>query len=247
MTVQKGMNHFVQQMIAPSEAVKNAIIENEKVSGDKVKIIYNGIDTEYFKPALEKTFWRKKIGLQDSHFVIIIVANLYKIKGVEYFVQAASLIAQEIPESKFIIVGGGPEKDNLTKLSTKLGILGKIIFIGNISNIKDYLAASDVYVCSSLSEGFSNSILEAMAMGLPVVASDVGGNREAVADSESGFLVSAQDYQGIASKVTELYRDQKMRNQMGDKGRRIAEEQFNLKRMIKEHEKLYLDLIDQMV
>jgi glycosyltransferase involved in cell wall biosynthesis len=234
-------------MIAPSKAVKKVIMEKEDVSEAKVKIIYNGIDTEYFKPSKTKSLLRSQIGLQDSNFVITIVANLYKIKGVEYFIRAASLVAQEVPESKFIIVGDGAEKDGLAELAANLGISEKIIFTGNIYNTKDYLATSDVYVCSSLSEGFSNSILEAMAMGLPVVATDVGGNKEAVVDNESGFLVPAQDYQGIASKIIELYQNHDERYQMGDKGRAIAEERFNLKRMIKEHEKLYLDLIEQFV
>jgi len=245
--LQKGVNHLVHQMIAPSKAVKKVIVENENVSEDKVKLIYNGIDIEFFAPNEDKSARRSEMGLEDANFVIITVANLYKIKGVEYFIRAASLIAQEVPEARFIIVGDGAEKDPLTELAANLGVLRKITFIGNIDNTKEYLAASDVYVCSSLSEGFSNSILEAMAMGLPAVATDVGGNREAIVDNESGFLVPAQDCPGIASKVIGLYRDQEMRNQMGDEGRRIAEERFDLKRMIKEHEKIYLDLIDQMV
>lgn len=242
-TVQKGINHFVQRMIASSKAVKKVIIEKENVSEDKVKVIYNGIDTEYYKPERRKSSWRSRIGLQDSQFVVTIVANLYKIKGVEYFVRAASLIAQQIPESRFIVIGDGTEKDYLMKLAITLGISEKIIFVGNIGNIKDYLTASDVYVCSSLSEGFSNSILEAMAMGLPVVATDVGGNREAIVDNESGFLVPSLDYRGIASKVIELYRNHDLKNEMGAKGRIIVEERFTFERMMREHEELYLDLI----
>jgi len=243
LTLQRGINRLVQGMIAPSKAVKKVIVEKEDVSEPKVKIIYNGIDTEYFKAKREKSSWRNQIGLHDSHFVITIVANLYKIKGVEYFIRAASLIAQEVPESKFIIVGQGAEKESLTKLATKLGISERIIFTGSIYNTKNYLAISDVYVSSSLSEGFSNSILEAMAMGLPVVATDVGGNREAVVDKESGFLVPSLDYGGIALKVIELYRNHDLKNEMGDKGRTIVEERFDLRGMIKEHEELYLELI----
>ena len=246
-TIQKGINYLVQYMIAPSKAVKKVVIEKENVSEDKVRVIYNGVDTEYFKPEKKKFSWRSEERLQNSNFIITIIANLHKIKGVEYFIRAASLIAQKIPESRFIIIGNGSEKDFLKKLAVQFGIFEKIIFTGIIDNIKDYLAVSDAYICSSLSEGFSNSILEAMAMGLPVVATDVGGNQEAVADGESGFIVPTQDYQEIASKVIELYRNHDLRNEMGAKGRIIVEERFTLERMLREHEKLYLDLIDQMV
>lgn len=245
--VQKGINHLVQRMIVPSKAVKQVVLEKEGVSEAKVEVIYNGIDIEYFKPDGRKSSYRNQIGFQDSHFIITIISNLHKIKGVEYFIRAASLISQEIPESRFIIIGGGKEKDFLKRLAVQLGVFENIIFPGNIGNIKDYLAGSDVYVCSSLSEGFSNSILEAMAMGLPVVATDVGGNQEAVMDKGSGFLVPPQNYQSIANRVVGLYRNRGLMSQMGAKGRTIVEERFNLGRMIKEHEELYMELIHECI
>ena len=241
--VQKRMNRLVHKMIAPSHAVKKATMEQEEVPESRIKVIYNGIDAEYFKPDNDRGVWRKRIGLQESHLVITIMANCYKIKGIDYFIKAASLIAREIPNSKFIIVGDGKEKDNLMKLAIDLGILQKIIFTGNISNVKDYLAASDIYISSSLTEGFSNSILEAMAMRLPVIATDVGGNREAVLDGESGFLVPSQDSHGIASKVIFLYRNPEKRIRFGNKSRAVVEKRFTIEKMVREHEVLYASLL----
>jgi glycosyltransferase involved in cell wall biosynthesis len=243
--VQKRMNHLVHKMIAPSHAVKKATMDQENVPATKIKVIYNGIDAEYFKPGNEKWVCRKQIEIQKSHFVVTIVANYHKIKGIDYFIKAASLIAREIPNSKFVIIGDGKEKDNLMRLAIDLGILQKMISTGNISNVKNYLAASDIYISSSLTEGFSNSILEAMAMGLPVIATDVGGNREAVADGKCGFLVPPQDFQKIASKTIQLHRNPDMRMKMGIKSREIVEERFTLERMVKEHEELYTSLEQQ--
>jgi glycosyltransferase involved in cell wall biosynthesis len=243
--LQKKINRLVNKIIVPSEAVKKATMEQEKIDDSKIKVIYNGVDIEYFRPEGKKEIIRRKLGYEKTDFVITIISNLKKIKGIDCFIKAAFLINEKIPSAKFIIIGGGEEKDYFTNLSTDLGLTNKIVFTGNISNVKDYLAISDIYISSSLTEGFSNSILEAMAMGLPIIATDVGGNREAVVDHECGFLVSVQDYHAIAFYAKKLYRNNNLRSKMGEKSRKIVTNIFALKKMVKEHEKFYSTLLQQ--
>jgi len=241
--VQKFINRFVDWIIAPSDIVREFTMRQEKVPESKFRIIYNGVDTDHYKPLENKKDMRLKLGLPEKGTIVVNVSNLYKIKGVDLFIRAARSVADVISDTVFVIIGDGREKQNLLDLTAELGMGDRIIFTGNIANVVEYLGSADLYVCSSLSEGFSNSILEAMAMGLPVVATDVGGNPEAVTNGVTGFLVEKGHVTDIAEKIISILRDPELGSSLGRCGRRVTEEKFSLKKMIREYEGLYSELI----
>ena len=156
--------------------------------------------------------------------------------------QAAKLISQKRGDVIFVVIGGEYEEEYYHKMRAELGLKEVVQFLGIKADVRDYLNAFDLAVNSSLTEGFSNSILEYMACGLPVVATDVGGNPEAVIDGQSGIIVPAGDSERLARAMETLLNDGQMRKRMGEKGRQRIVDNFSQSKMISEMEKLYLDL-----
>ncbi|OGP76169.1 MAG: hypothetical protein A2V86_14555 [Deltaproteobacteria bacterium RBG_16_49_23] len=226
--------------IANCDKVRQFFIKNENINPRKIKVIYNGVDQAYFRPGNKVT--RAQLGIPGDKLVIGMVANLKKIKGIDFFMQAAKLISQKRGDVIFVVIGGEYEEEYYHKMRAELGLKEVVQFLGIKADVRDYLNAFDLAVNSSLTEGFSNSILEYMACGLPVVATDVGGNPEAVIDGQSGIIVPAGDSERLARAMETLLNDGQMRKRMGEKGRQRIVDNFSQSKMISEMEKLYLDL-----
>ncbi len=187
--VQRFVNSFVDHILSNSMEVKKAVIANEGVRPDKISVIYNGID---FNQELKAEFvasLRKRYSLSGMK-VIGSLGNIRPVKGYSELVEAASLIIEQYPNTFFMVAGLGVTDVILNRLK-ELNIEDKFAFIGPIdaSEIYSFLSLLDIYVQPSRSEGFSNSVLEAMAAGLPVVVTDVGGNKEIVQDNTDGLTI----------------------------------------------------------
>ncbi|MFH1841341.1 MAG: glycosyltransferase family 4 protein [Candidatus Nealsonbacteria bacterium] len=175
----------------------------EKIGVKNIEIIPNGIDLKRFEN-LNREENRKKLGLKDE-FLIMTVARLEKVKGIDYLIGAM----KENINCKLFIIGEGSERSNLENLVEKLNLKDKVKFIGQISNekIPEYLAAADCFVLSSLKEGFGIVILEAMAAGVPVIGTGVGGILDMVKDGISGLIIEKENSQSISRAVSRIISD----------------------------------------
>ncbi len=169
---------------------------------DKIHIIPNGIDLSRFKN-LDRTESRKMLGLRDE-FVVIAVARLEKVKGLKYLIKAISEIKN--PQIQLVLIGQGSERSNLEKYTQELSITERVRFIGEVNNqeVPKYLKAADCFCLPSLKEGFGIVILEAMAVGVPVIASQVGGIPDIVQNEKNGLLVPAKASYAISKAILEL-------------------------------------------
>jgi glycosyltransferase involved in cell wall biosynthesis len=170
------------------------------------------------------------------------VANLRPVKGVDVFLESARLVLDSVPGINFIVAGEGEERKRLKGICRQLKLDSSVKLIGVISDVIPLLRASDIGVLSSSSESLSNAIIEYMAAGLPVVCTDVGGNRELVHDGLNGFLVPPGDPQKLADAIVKLVNDPDLRIKMGRESRQRAELLFDLDRTMKDYEALYLKI-----
>jgi glycosyltransferase involved in cell wall biosynthesis len=229
-------------MVANAAAIKDRLESTWNVSRDKSSVIYNGVDLERFVPAsrARRAEVKEQLGVRPEEHLVTIVTHLVPVKGVEGFIDAAALAIREAADVRFAVVGGGDLENVLRKRACSLGVEKGILFAGAVRDVLTYLEASDVGVLSSLSEGLPNAILEYMAMGLPIVATDVGGVRELMGkDGECGFLVPAGQPTTLAARLLPLIRDPELRALMGRRGRLRAERLFDARRMVVTYEQLY--------
>ncbi len=248
LTLDRRLATYSDRIIAVSEAVRNFYVENANISTDKFEVIYNGVDLDFWQNNIlpQKTIAEKKakLGLLQDDKVIVNIGRLHPQKGHEYLLRVARKIIPKMKNLKFLIVGDGSMKDSLELLSERLGIKKNVVFTGKRDDIKDILCFSDISVLSSIREGFSNVILESMACGKPVIATDVGGNNEIVIDGENGFIVPSRDEDTLADKILALASSEELTERMGLAARETVKK-FSLKRMVDKTEQLYEKLMDK--
>jgi glycosyltransferase involved in cell wall biosynthesis len=239
--IQKYLDRWVTCYIANSQNTKQWQIETEKISEDRIHVIHNGFDLSKFDKIPKDTRGqiRKALDIPYDALVVTIVANLRGVKDHKLFLKAAQRVYASQPASHFILVGNGPEQATLQSISSDLGIDRVVYFLGMRHDIPEILGASDIGVLSSKSESFSNAVVEYMAAGLPVVATDVGGVREAIEDGVTGYVVPAGDWKQLAKQILEVMSSGCMRK-MGEINKIISNEKFSLVKMIETTEIIYL-------
>jgi glycosyltransferase involved in cell wall biosynthesis len=209
----------------------------EGFTPDGVGVIYNGIDVGPLPDAAARTRARDVLGVSDDVLVIGTVARLDPVKDLGTLIQAASQMARAMP-TLLVIVGDGPERRTLENLAAHVGIGSQVRFLGYRDEARHWLAGCDVYVNSSISEGVSLTILEAMAAGLPIVATRVGGTPEVVDDS-CGRLIPSRDPATLSMALLDLARHLTLRRDLGRAARRRVETRFTLDRMVREYQDVY--------
>ena len=211
--LQSFSNLFVTRLSANCEAVRIKVEQVESFSRGKIDVIYNGLDTERFRPdSAARTQQRAALGIAHNEIVIGNTSTLRAPKGVDDFLRAAKPVVEAVP-AKILLVGDGPLRGELEQLATELGIAEHTLFAGAQTDVRPWLAAMDIAVMSSHAEGFSNSILEYMACGLPCVVSAVGGNAEAVRDC--GVVFPPGDVPALSAALLSLARSQELRERLG--------------------------------
>jgi glycosyltransferase involved in cell wall biosynthesis len=211
---------------------------------EKLEVIYNGIETDKFNTFSEgeKERLREAFGIPENSIVISCVANLRPVKGHVVLIDALSNL-QDLNFS-VLMIGDGRLRERLGKYSDEKGLARKVRFLGQRLDIPELLAVTDIFVLSSLSEGMPYSIMEAMASGLPIVSTDVGGISELVNDGETGFLVPPRAPQSLAEKLHILMCDKELGKTMGMKGRMRIKNNFTFESMVRKTELLYESLIN---
>jgi glycosyltransferase involved in cell wall biosynthesis len=237
---------FVNRYVAVCDAVAENIAEKEAIPRSKVKTIYNGVDfSEFFVPSSsDQEVMRERLGIGRDSFVIGNVSVFRPAKDYPSFFAAIKKIAPHIPELKALAIGPGPLMEDFRRQCESDEVLRQaVVFTGGIANVRDYLGIMDVAcLCPVENEGLSNAILEEMALGKPVVATDVGGNAELVVDGETGFITQPRNADQLAEMFLRLYRSPQLREEMGRKARERVGERFAIKRMIENMEEFYEDL-----
>jgi len=243
----KVINRFAHRILANSFSVKRRTVELEGAIPRQIEVIYNGVNLAPFRTSPPADYLCKAdLGITEDQPIVGIVANLRPVKGVRYFIEAAKIVSKSYPWAQFVVLGYGELIDELKQQAAQLGISGKVHFLGCLPQVIDHLRLFDVAVLSSLSEGFSNAILEYMAAGLPVVATDVGSNWEAIEDGVTGFLARAQDPGDIADKIIDLLSNPERRKKMGLAGRERVERDFSIERMVERHDEYYHHVLATM-
>jgi glycosyltransferase involved in cell wall biosynthesis len=235
------------RVIANCLVVQNQLIR-EGVSPSKIIQHYNGLDMDRLKVRVGLTREQALAALglpQDpSRRFVSIVANLRNpVKDHAMFLRAAARVLAAIPGTGFVIAGEGELMNDLRELAKQLGINDDVFFIGRCDSVADLLFASDIGVLSSKAEGFANAILEYMAAGLPVVATDVGGAREAITEGETGYVVASGDDGKMAERIIELLSAPGRARAMGERGKLIVVEKFSCDRHLQNTLELYDELL----
>ena len=232
-------NGLVDQVICCSEAARQWTLDKEVIRPEKLLTIYNGVDLKRFELPFQQMEIRTEFGIPRDKPVIGTVANFSYEKGYPYLLEAIERIHHRKPEAWFLLVGSGPLEDEMKKMASKSPAKGQIIFAGNRSDIPRVLAAMDIFVLASLSEGFPNVLLEAMAMARPVVASAVGGIPELVESGQDGILVPHRDSRSLAEAVLHLLDDETQATRLRYLAAEKIKTKFSLERMLDDYEQLY--------
>lgn len=230
-------------VVANAEAVRQQLI-TEGVRAEKIVTVYNGLDIQR---VLSPTDSRRDEALamldlpvEPHRRFVTIVANVrHPVKNHPMFLRAARRVRAEFPDAAFVIAGEGELMDSLRALAAELGIERDVFFTGRCTNVAALLSISEVCVLSSKAEGFSNAILEYMAAARPVVATDVGGAREAVIEGETGHLVASGDDEMMAARIISLLGEPERGREMGERGRRLVAEKFSCEAQLERTENLY--------
>ena len=234
-------------VIAVSHATKEEMVV-AGVPSDLISVIHNGIDTATWSQRQVNLSMREALGLSNAFPIIGYVGRISPEKDMKNWLRAAALITREYPTAQFVIVGEGRD-DNLShelkNLADALGIGSQVHFLGYREDLPSIYATFDLFFLSSRREGICNSHLEAMAMGIPIVATDVGGTKELIADGQTGYLLSAGDVEGMARVLLALIRDESLRKNVGSAARKHIEDKFSFASRLKCIETLYERIIDQ--
>jgi glycosyltransferase involved in cell wall biosynthesis len=225
--LQRFSNLFATRIVANCEQVKDAVVKTEKSPPAKIDVIYNGIDLLPFEFVTgRRQRVRRQLGINDDAILVGNLSRLDKIKGIDTFVKAAAKVHRELPSVMFAVIGEGGERKRLEEMIASSGLAGFFLLPGNSNDVGGYLEAFDMAVLSSNAEGFSNAILEYMAAGLATIATDVGGNSEAL--EACGVLVPAGDHDALAREIITLIQDDPRRKSLGKAARERAQNNFDI-------------------
>ena len=245
--LQRFLWGFADQVLSVSEAHRKKVTNIIRFPHEQIKAIVNGVDTERFFPNPEiKEETRKKLGLTKGAFCIGTVGSLRPVKNQSLLFNACKVILHHFDQVEVLIVGEGPLESKLKQEVQTLGLSGKIHFAGVQPNIPEILNALDVFVLPSRSEGMPNAVLEAMACGIPVIATAVGGTPEVVEDGKSGILIASEDEPHLVQVLKELIQNHEKRLAIGIEGRRRILSHFSLKKMVSEYQALYESLLQKV-
>lgn len=236
------INH-IQKIVAVSKDIQNLLKKDLKLLPQKIKLIYNGIDTSRFEKKFDQEMLRKELNLSKGDLILGNVGNLREVKDHHTLILSFSKVSPFFPQAKLLIIGEGELKSNLLKLRAELGLENKVLLLGHRDDIPSLLNLMDIFILSSRLEGCSISILEAMASGKPVIATSVGGNPELVQEGKTGFLVPSAEPEKLAKTTIQLLKDEKQRKKMGEEGKKRVKEKFSRETMVKNYEELYFQIL----
>jgi len=241
---------LVSRYVTVSKDLERYLVRRIGIAPSRITQIYNGVDTARFAPRTSLNTGRASLpaGFAPEGTVVIgTVGRIQAVKDQASLLHALASLRETAPAAaasvRLAIVGGGPLEDELHRLAAALGVAGQTWFAGGRPDVPEMLRAFDVFSLPSLNEGISNTVLEAMATGLPVVATAVGGNVELVADGHTGMLVPAANPQALAAALARYVSDPLLRAEHGAHARAVATARFGLASMVAGYQRVYDDLL----
>jgi glycosyltransferase involved in cell wall biosynthesis len=238
-------SRWCDKMVFISQPLIDWALRERIARKEKIQKIYSGIELDHFEPVPEgeKKALKEAWGIREEAPVVGIVSKLWEGKGHTVLIHAFEGLKREIPEAVLVIAGEGYLRDKLSDLVDRLGLKGSVLFTGFQMDVRRIIATFDVAVLPSFFEGMGRVLLEAMAMGKPVVASSVGGIPDLVHHGKTGFLVTPGSVSELKSGLLTLIRNKALAKEMGEEGRMRISEEFSAGRMAQSIEKLYRELL----
>lgn len=243
---------YEKLLLHPTFALSGVIIANseagsrlyEKLFPYKIRVVYNGIDFKRFDGLDYKDGKKSELYLRQYKYIVSMVTRLEIVKNPMMLIRTIGLVLKDEPNTAFLIVGDGSLKPDLEEAVNRDGIAPNVFFLGFRKDVEEILQITDVGVLTSDREGLPNAVIEMLASGVPVVATDCEGTREVLDDGVTGFLVKTGDECGAAREIVKLLRDETLRKTMGARGKDVVFERFNLNRMIGTIESIYSELLE---
>jgi len=226
------------RLVAISAATRNALIEYEYMPASRIKVIYNGITPLAIK-ADRKQALLTELAIEPGEVVIGTVARLDAVKNQPMMLQATRALIDQGYKVRLLLVGDGPEREKLEAITQQLDINSAVIFTGFQSKPADYLRLMDIFLLPSFTEGTSMTLLEAMSLGIPTVATRVGGTPEIVEDEKTGFLVKSDDLAAFTSAIQNFLDQPADRRKMGNAAKVRFEKKFSAKQMVGQYQECY--------
>ena len=233
-------------VVVNSNSVRQLLVERDHIPSERIHVIYNGVDVDRFtRPRRNKA--RKSLSVKENSKVVVVLANMYAVKGHTHLITAAIIVCACLPDTTFLLIGDGPERPMLEQRIKSLNLQRNILFLGSREDIPDLLACCDLSVLPSESEGFPNSLLEAMAAGLPVIATCVGGTPEIIENGINGLLVPPKDPSALARAILRVLGDSEFAKKLAISGQERVRKQFSFDRLIAQTTQLYAGSHDNEV
>ena len=240
--LERTFHRSVDHILGNSKAVVRQLIDDEHVPAKKVTLIYNGVAPS--PPKADKMSVRNQWEISKNDIMIVVVANLIPYKGHADLIEALALLNSKTPYKCVMIGYDSGIQSTLDAQARRRNVRDHIIFAGVRPDVVDFYHAADLSILCSHEEGFSNAILEAMAAGLPLVVTDVGGNSEAVIHEENGLVVAPRNPKELSTAIDRLLDSEGLRHRFGARSRDMVEEKFTLRACVSQYETFYKSLTE---
>lgn len=240
---------YCDRIYAVAQAMIDQCVDAKVAPREKYQVVYSGMDTAHFASCKRSAELRAKLGIPENVKVIATVARLFPLKGYEFVIPAAKRIIEKYPDTHFLLIGDGPMYDELQKQLAEDNIAENFHFSGLVSpdKVADHLAQADLLWHLSLREGLPRAVVQALAVGIPAIGFALDGTPEVVINSETGFVVDAEDINAVVEKTCCIWDDPELAAKMGENGSRKVIEQFDWHRMADILETEYLRLADEKI
>ncbi len=239
--IRRLLSPWVKHFVAVSADIRNWLIQDVGISEAKIDLIPNGVDTDKFRPG-DQVALKRSLGFSAADRIIGCVGRFDPVKNHPLLLKVFSRLNPDLP-IHLVLLGDGPERQRLAALRDSLPCRDRIHFVGQRENVAEFLRIMDLFVLPSRSEGICNALLEAMASGIPIVATAVGGNIELIEDAHTGLLVPSENEDAMVLALNRFLEDASgLRTLVGQYARRKAEEQYSLRHMIQSYESVYLSV-----
>lgn len=230
-------------ILTVSRAVMRRYLGREGLQCSKMRVVYHGVESRFMEEQIEMSEARIRLGLCKGESMIGTVARLHRDKGIEILLEGAALAIKSWSGMRLLIVGDGPEKARLMSLAERLGIMDRVIFAGFRPNVLPWISSMDIFCLTSKEEGLPQSLLEAMSLEKPVIATNVGGVDEVVRDRICGLLVPPEDPESVCRGILFLLKNPEKALNMGKKGKEVIKQGFLINHTLDQIESLYHDCL----
>ncbi len=242
--IERFLARFSNRVITVSKRLKEEITDYGITDSDRIEVIPLGFELEPFLKA-KKNGLNDELGIDSETKLVGIVGRLTKIKNHKFFLQVVAKVVESLPAVKFLIIGDGELRKELEQLAVQLGLSDAVVFTGWRKDMPEIYSSLDVNVLTSLNEGTPVTLIEAMASGCPVVATDVGGVSDLVTHGENGYLVNSFNVDEFANHLIILLNDSAKAGKMGEMGCQRVKEVFNIERLVEDISSLYILLLKE--